>query len=76
MRIPYYHVDAFTGRIFAGNPAGICLLDSWPDDALLQNIAAENHLPETAFVVADGEVFALRWFSPRMEIDLCGHATL
>jgi predicted PhzF superfamily epimerase YddE/YHI9 len=76
MRIPYYHVDAFTGRIFAGNPAGVCLLDSWPDDALLQNIAAENHLPETAFVVADGEVFALRWFSPRMEIDLCGHATL
>lgn len=76
MKIPYYHVDAFSRRVFAGNPAGVCLLESWPEDALLQSIAAENYLPETAFVVPDGSGFALRWFSPRLEIDLCGHATL
>jgi PhzF family phenazine biosynthesis protein len=76
MKIPYFHVDAFTRRIFAGNPAGVCLLASWPDDGLLQSIAAENHLPETAFVVPNSETFALRWFTPGLEIDLCGHATL
>jgi len=76
MRIPYYHVDAFTSRVFHGNPAGVCLLSSWPDDIVLQNIAAENNLPETAFVVQEEEHFALRWFSPLLEIDLCGHATL
>lgn len=76
MQIPYFHVDAFTRRVFAGNPAGVCLLESWPEDGLLQSIAAENNLPETAFVVPDGTGFALRWFSPRIEIDLCGHATL
>lgn len=76
MQIPYFHVDAFTRRVFAGNPAGVCLLESWPEDGLLQSIAAENNLPETAFVVPDGPVFALRWFSPCLEIDLCGHATL
>lgn len=76
MQIPYFHVDAFTRRLFAGNPAGVCLLPSWLEDRLLQNIAAENNLPETAFVVQDGDAFGLRWFSPRMEIDLCGHATL
>jgi len=76
MKIPYYHVDAFSRRVFAGNPAGVCLLESWPEDGLLQSIAAENNLPETAFVVPDGPGFALRWFSPRLEIDLCGHATL
>ena len=76
MQIPYFHVDAFTRRVFAGNPAGVCLLEAWPEDGLLQSIAAENNLPETAFVVPDGSSFALRWFSPRLEIDLCGHATL
>jgi PhzF family phenazine biosynthesis protein len=76
MKIPYFHVDAFTRRVFAGNPAGVCLLGSWPEDSLLQSIAAENNLPETAFVVPDGPAFALRWFTPRLEIDLCGHATL
>lgn len=76
MNIPYYHVDAFTDRLFGGNPAGVCLLESWPDDSLLQQIAAENNLPETAFVVPGDDAFFLRWFSPLMEIDLCGHATL
>lgn len=76
MDIPYYHVDAFTGIPFSGNPAGVCLLEGWFDDDLLQQIAVENNLPETAFVVPDGSNFALRWFSPTLEIDLCGHATL
>ena len=76
MKIPYYHVDAFTDRIFAGNPAGVCLLEYWPTDAILQSIAAENSLSETAFVVAAGEEYQLRWFTPQVEIDLCGHATL
>lgn len=76
MNIPYYHVDAFTENLFSGNPAGVCVLDSWLDDSLLQKIAAENNLSETAFVVAQGDDFALRWFTPSIEIDLCGHATL
>lgn len=76
MNIPYYHVDAFTDRVFSGNPAGVCLLKSWPNDSLLQRIAAENNLSETAFVVPGGDAFSLRWFSPLLEIDLCGHATL
>lgn len=76
MKIPYYHVDAFTSDIFSGNPAGVCLLDSWLDDVLLQNIAAENYLPETAFIVPEGNSYALRWFTPTIEMDLCGHATL
>jgi len=76
MNIPYYHVDAFTRKTFSGNPAGVCLLDTWLDDRLLQKIAAENNLPETAYIVKDGEVFQLRWFTPEQEIDLCGHATL
>jgi PhzF family phenazine biosynthesis protein len=77
MAIPYYHVDAFTGELFAGNPAGVCILSSFLADGILQNIAAENRHSETAFVVprADGD-FDLRWFTPRVEDDLCGHATL
>ncbi len=76
MRIPCYQVDAFTSAVFRGNPAAICLLDAWLPDATLQNIAMENNLSETAFVVPrDGE-FDLRWFTPTMEMDLCGHATL
>ncbi len=76
MSIPYYHVDAFTGRLFSGNPAGVCPLADWLPDALLQSIAAENNLAETAFVVQRGPLFDLRWFTPAIEMDLCGHATL
>jgi len=76
MEIPYYHVDAFTGSLFNGNPAGVCLLTSWPDDTLLQAIAAENRLSETAFLVGSGYEYELRWFTPAVEVDLCGHATL
>jgi len=77
MAIPYYHVDVFTGELFAGNPAGVCILSAFPADSIMQNIAAENRHSETAFVVprADGD-FDLRWFTPTIEDDLCGHATL
>ena len=76
MRIPIYQVDAFTDRLFAGNPAAVCLLDSWPEDAFLQSIAAENNLSETAFLVKDGARYQLRWMTPVTEVALCGHATL
>ena len=76
MRIPYYQVDAFTNRVFAGNPAGVCPLETWLDDGTLQNIAAENNLSETAFIVEKKEGWELRWFTPKTEVDLCGHATL
>lgn len=77
MSIPFYQVDAFTGNIFGGNPAAVCILQSWLDDQTLQAIAAENNLSETAFIVplAQGR-YDLRWFSPAVEVDLCGHATL
>lgn len=74
--IPFYQVDAFTSRPFAGNPAAVCPLDAWlPDDVLLA-IAAENNLSETAFLVQQGDRLELRWFTPAVEVDLCGHATL
>lgn len=77
MKIPIYQVDAFASKQFSGNPAGVCLLNEWPEDALLQNIAAENNLAETAFLVPiDNDTFHLRWFTPTFEIPLCGHATL
>ena len=76
MKLPYYEVSAFTTNAFGGNPAGVCLLDSWLPDSTLQNIAANNNLAETAFVVARDSDFDLRWFTPSVEIDLCGHATL
>jgi len=76
MQIPIYQVDAFTSELFGGNPAAVCPLASWPEDALLQAIAAENNLSETAFLVPKGERYELRWFTPLTEIDLCGHATL
>ncbi len=76
MSIPYYQVDAFTGSLFSGNPAGVCLLADWLPDAVLQAIAMENNLAETAFVVQRGPHFDLRWFTPVLEMDLCGHATL
>ncbi|MBR3313234.1 MAG: PhzF family phenazine biosynthesis protein [Atopobiaceae bacterium] len=74
--IPYYVVDAFAEKPFEGNPAGVCVLDDWLDDELMQQIAAENRLSETAFAVrtAPGS-YLLRWFTPTSEIDLCGHAT-
>jgi predicted PhzF superfamily epimerase YddE/YHI9 len=76
--VPLTIVDAFTEAAFAGNPAGVCLLDRWPADAALQRVAAEVNLAETAFVVGreDPDHFDLRWFTPAVEVDLCGHATL
>ena len=76
MRIPLYQIDAFTGRLFAGNPAAVCPLKEWLEDQQLQAIAAENNLSETAFFVPCGDVYQLRWFTPAVEVDLCGHATL
>jgi predicted PhzF superfamily epimerase YddE/YHI9 len=76
MKIPYFEVDAFTGRLFAGNPAGVCLLEQWLPDGVMQAIAAENNFSETAFIVPRGEDFDLRWFTPAIEIDLAGHPTL
>ncbi|MBI4904902.1 MAG: PhzF family phenazine biosynthesis protein [Acidobacteria bacterium] len=76
MKIPIYQVDAFSDRPFRGNPAAICPLESWLPDETLQAIAAENNLSETAYFVADGDAFQLRWFTPAVEVDLCGHATL
>jgi PhzF family phenazine biosynthesis protein len=77
MAIPYYHVDAFTSELFAGNPAGVCILAAFLADRTMQKIAVENRHSNTAFVVprADGD-FDLRWFTPKVEDDLCGHATL
>ena len=71
-----YQVDAFTREAFSGNPAAVCPLDHWLSDAVLQNIAMENNLSETAFYVKDGSSYRLRWFTPVTEVDLCGHATL
>jgi PhzF family phenazine biosynthesis protein len=76
MKIPYFHVDAFAPAAFRGNPAGVCPLDQWLPDATLLAIAAENNLAETAFFVPRGGDFDLRWFTPTIEMDLCGHATL
>lgn len=75
--LPFYWVDAFTGKVFAGNPAGVVPLAQWLPDALLQQIAFENGLAETAFFVRTAEArYHLRWFTPAVEVDLCGHATL
>jgi PhzF family phenazine biosynthesis protein len=76
MRIPIYQVDAFTSELFAGNPASVCILDAWLDDNTLQAIAAENNHPETAFLVRFNDGFEIRWFTPLVEVPLCGHATL
>ena len=72
----FYHIDSFTSELFKGNPAGVCILgDTWPTDELMQNIAFENNLSETAFLIhRDGE-YHIRWFTPTVEVDLCGHAT-
>ena len=76
MKIPVYHVDAFASRPFEGNPAAICPLESWLPDATLQAIAGEHNLSETAYYVARGTHYELRWFTPEVEVDLCGHATI
>lgn len=76
MKLRQYQVDAFAMRVFEGNPAAVCPLERWLDDSLLQAIAAENNLSETAFFVPDGTDYHLRWFTPVTEVDLCGHATL
>jgi len=76
MRLPLYQVDAFTDSVFGGNPAAVCPLATWLPDATMQAIAAENNLSETAFFVRDGGEYVLRWFTPTIEVDLCGHATL
>lgn len=76
MKIPIYQVDAFTDRIFSGNPAAVCVLEKWLDEQLMQSIATENNLAETAFVVPKGHDFEIRWFTPEAEVALCGHATL
>lgn len=76
MKIPIYQIDAFTGRLFSGNPAAVCPLDRWLEDATMQAIAAENNLAETAFIVPQGDCYGLRWMTPTVEVDLCGHATL
>jgi PhzF family phenazine biosynthesis protein len=76
MRTPIYQLDAFATHRFAGNPAAVMPLDSFLSDAVLQSIAAENNLAETAFLVPDGGDYRLRWFTPTVEVPLCGHATL
>lgn len=76
MKLKQYQVDAFASRAFEGNPAAVCPLKSWLDDTLLQAIAEENNLSETAFFVPTEKGYALRWFTPVKEVDLCGHATL
>jgi PhzF family phenazine biosynthesis protein len=76
MRVPIYQVDAFTCHVFAGNPAAVCPLEAWLDDATMQAIALENNLSETAFFVPAERPIRIRWFTPLREVDLCGHATL
>ena len=76
MTIPLFHVDAFTDRPFAGNPAVVCLLPTWKEDGWLQAVAREMNLSETAFLVKQSGQYDLRWFTPSVEVNLCGHATL
>ena len=76
LTIPIYQIDAFSDRVFSGNPAAVCPLEEWLDDRILQAIALENNLSETAFFVPGEEPLKIRWFTPATEVDLCGHATL
>jgi PhzF family phenazine biosynthesis protein len=76
MKIPLYQIDAFTGKVFGGNPAAVCPLDAWLPDATMQSIGLENNLAETAFIVPSNGQYAIRWFTPTVEVELCGHATL
>lgn len=76
MKLKIYQIDAFTEKLFGGNPAAVCPLDKWLDDSTMQKIALENNLSETAFFVKQDDVYEIRWFTPKAEVDLCGHATL
>lgn len=76
MKISIFQVDAFTDKAFSGNPAAVCPLDYWLSDEVMQDIAGENNLSETAFIVNRGDYYQIRWFTPQTEVDLCGHATL
>jgi PhzF family phenazine biosynthesis protein len=76
VKLSLFQVDAFTDKVFSGNPAAICPLDRWLDDQTMLAIAAENNLSETAFCVREGAQYGLRWFTPKSEVQLCGHATL
>jgi len=76
MTLPIYQVDAFSSKVFGGNPAAVCPLEYWPETNLMQSIAAENNLAETAYFVKKENYYELRWFTPETEVDLCGHATL
>ena len=76
MKLDIYQVDAFAEKVFEGNPAAVCPLEEWVSDDVLQKIAEENNLSETAFFAPEGQGFKLRWFTPAAEVDLCGHATL
>ena len=76
MTVPIYQIDAFASEPFKGNPAAVCPLEEWLPDDVMQNVTMENNLAETAFFVKNGESYDLRWFTPVMEVDLCGHATL
>ena len=76
MKYKLYQIDAFTNKLFTGNPAAVCPLPQWLPDDLLQKIAMENNLAETAFYVRQGDHYEIRWFTPKVEVDLCGHATL
>lgn len=76
MKIKMFQVDAFTEKLFGGNPAAVCILNETLSDDLMQKIAAENNLAETAFVVKTGDSYRIRWCTPKVEVDLCGHATL
>ncbi len=71
-----FQIDAFTDKLYSGNPAAVCILENWIDDTIMQKIAMENNLAETAFAVRDGSQYIIRWFTPELEVDLCGHATL
>ena len=75
-RVPIYQIDAFSNRVFSGNPAAVCPLDTWLEDSLMQAIARENNLSETAFLVSEKTGYHIRWFTPMAEVDLCGHGTL
>lgn len=76
MKLTLYQIDAFAEKVFSGNPAAVCVLDSWLEDKTMQQIAMENNLAETAFLVKNDDRYEIRWFTPEIEVDLCGHATL
>jgi PhzF family phenazine biosynthesis protein len=76
MKIKMFQIDAFTDKVFKGNPAAVCILKDWLEDTIMQNIAQENNLSETAFITKSKKKYEIRWFTPKIEVDLCGHATL